>query len=302
MNKLGDQLKDELSLINWSQHNSEAVLRRTQEGVTFTMKKKWSWGMVLAAALVLLAIGAIAATMLFSPRYDAGRLADEAMLDKFGITAKMMTAFKRDITENADGTATVRYTAVDPAVREGKNPIGEYTVEVSRGKADAVWSLDGMDTSGGLAADAWGPEQLQMYVEDFSNTNRFMKERGWLADDYAIEAIPYDQWLIAETKRKEEVLAAAKLTVDEAEAIGKSALVSAYGMTDAQAQLLYQLTGEDDQTTYEMLNSRPVVKLFYHLQQGSEWQDMDGIYVVTVNLENGVVEEVLYDSGLAGNG
>ena len=29
---------------------------------------------------------------------------------------------------------------------------------------------------------------------------------------------------------------------------------------------------------------------------------MDGIYVVTVNMETGAVEEIFYDSGLAGNG
>lgn len=302
MNKLKERLNDELSFVNWSQQNHQAVMREVQKGETVVFKKKFSMGIVLAAALMLVVIGAIAATMLFTPRYDAGRLADEAMQDKYGVTAKMMTVFKRDIIENDDGTATVKYVPVEPAVREGRNPVGEYVVEVANGKAEARWSLDGKDTSGGLAAEAWGPEQLLLYVEDFSNTSRYMKDNGLLAEEYPIEAVPYEEWLIAEEKRRAEVLAAAEMTVDEAKTIARSALVEAYGMTEAQEQQLYQLTGEYDQTTYEMINGRPVITLFYHLNQGAEWQEMDGIYVVKVNLQTGAVEEIFYDSGLAGNG
>lgn len=302
MNKLKEQLNDELSFVNWSQQNHQAVMREVQKGETVVFKKKFSLGIVLAAALMLVVIGAIAATMLFTPRYDAGRLADEAMQDKYGVTAKMMTVFKRDIIENDDGTVTVKYVPVEPAVREGRNPVGEYVVEVANGKADARWSLDGKDTSGGLAAEAWGPEQLLLYVEDFSNTSRYMKDNGLLAEEYPIEAVPYEEWLIAEEKRREEVLAAAEMTVDEVKTIARSALVEAYGMTEAQEQQLYQLTGEYDQTTYEMINGRPVITLLYHLDQGAEWQEMDGIYVVKVNLQTGAVEEIFYDSGLAGNG
>lgn len=302
MNKLKERLNDELSFVNWSQQNHQAVMREVQKGETVMFKKKFSMGIVLAAALMLVVIGAIAATMLFTPRYDAGRLADEAMQDKYGVTAKMMTVFKRDIIENDDGTVTVKYVPVEPAVREGRNPVGEYVVEVANGKADARWSLDGKDTSGGLAAEAWGPEQLLLYVEDFSNTSRYMKDNGLLAEEYPIEAVPYEEWLIAEEKRREEVLAAAEMTVDEVKTIARSALVEAYGMTEAQEQQLYQLTGEYDQTTYEMINGRPVITLLYHLDQGAEWQEMDGIYVVKVNLQTGAVEEIFYDSGLAGNG
>ena len=302
MNKLKEQLNDELSFVNWSQQNHQAVMREVQKGETVVFKKKFSMGIVLAAALMLVVIGAIAATMLFTPRYDAGRLADEAMQDKYGVTAKMMTVFKRDIIENDDGTATVKYVPVEPAVREGRNPVGEYVVEVANGKADARWSLDGKDTSGGLAAEAWGPEQLLLYVEDFSNTSRYMKDHGLLAEEYPIEAVPYEEGLIAEAKRRAEVLAAAEMTVDEAKTIARSALVETYGMTEAQEQQLYQLTGEYDQTTYEMINGRPVITLLYHLNQGAEWQEMDGIYVVKVNLQTGAVEEIFYDSGLAGNG
>ena len=38
------------------------------------------------------------------------------------------------------------------------------------------------------------------------------------------------------------------------------------------------------------------------LTQSEEWVEKDGIYVVKVNLATGEIEDILYDSALAGNG
>ena len=302
MNKLANQLKDELSLIQWTQFDQNAVLTRVQEGEHPMKKNKHSVAMILVAALLLVTVGAIATTLLFTPRYDAGKLADEALLSQYGITQKMMTILHREIIENEDGSATVLYEALEPDVQQGKNPIGSYTVTVDGGKATAAWTLDGQSTAGGLAAEAWGPEQLTLYVEDYTNTRHFMQENGLLAESIEPAALPYEEWLVAEEAKKAEVLDKAMLSVEEAKATAKSALVESCQMTEAQANQLVIYEGEDDQTTYEMLNGRPVVKLFFHLSQGEEWTEMDGIYVVTVNMETGAVEEIFYDSGLAGNG
>lgn len=302
MNKLGNQLKDELSLIQWTQRNQNAVFMRVQEGEHTMKRNKHSVAMILVAALLLVAVGAIATTLLFTPRYDAGKLADEALFDRYGISQKMMTVLHREIIENEDGTATVIYEALEPDVRQGKNPIGCYTVAVDGGKATAVWTLDGQSTAGGLAAEAWGPEQLLLYVEDYTNTRHFMQENGLLAESIECAALPYEEWLAAEEAKKAEVLAVAAISLEDARTTARSALVESCRMTEAQADQLVIYDGEDDQTTYEMLNGRPVVKLFFHLSQGKEWTDMDGIYVVSVNMETGAVEEIFYDSGLAGNG
>lgn len=303
MNKLGNQLRDELSLINWTQRNQNAVFRCVQEGED-PMKKnnRRSVGLILAAALLVMTVGAIAATMLFTPRHDAGRLADDALRSQYGITPKMMTLFHRDIVENEDGSATVIYEALEPDVRQGKNPIGMYMVTVADGKATAAWTLEGQDSSGGLAAQAWGAEQLSLYVEDYANTRHFMQENGLLAEEYEIAAIPYEDWLAQQEAKRAEVLAAADISLADARQYARAALAESYRMTETQQKLLYQLEGEYDQTTFDMLNGRPVVRLFYHLSQGEEWTEMDGIYVVTVNLQSGAVEEIIYDSGLAGNG
>lgn len=303
MNKLGNQLREELSLISWTQRDQNAVLRRIQEGEDpMKNNSRRSIGLILAAALLVMTVSAIAASMLFTPRHDAGRLADDALLSQYGITPKMMTLFHRDIVENEDGSATVVYEALEPDVRQGQNPIGMYTVTVADGKATAAWTLEGQDTSGGLSAQAWGAEQLTLYVEDYANTRHFMQENGLLAEEYEIGAIPYEDWLAQQETRQAEVLAAASISLADARQYAKAALVESYRMTETQQNLLYQLEGEYDQTTYDMLNGRPVVHLYYHLSQGEEWTEMDGIYVVTVNLQSGAVEEIIYDSGLAGNG
>ena len=67
------------------------------------MKKKTSMRLVLAIAAILVAATALASGLLFSPRYDASKLANEAMLSKYGITDKMMTVFYRETTQIDDG-------------------------------------------------------------------------------------------------------------------------------------------------------------------------------------------------------
>ena len=52
------------------------------------------------------------------------------------------------------------------------------------------------------------------------------------------------------------------------------------------------------------------LEVFFSLQQKPspapdewpEWTEMDGQYYVSVNVETGVIENVVYDSGLNGNG
>ena len=49
------------------------------------MKKRLLMSLVLSIAAILVAATALAAGLLFSPRYDASKLANEAMLNKYGI-------------------------------------------------------------------------------------------------------------------------------------------------------------------------------------------------------------------------
>lgn len=258
------------------------------------MKKKTSMRLVLAIAAILVVTTALAAGLLFSPRYDASKLANEALLNKYGITEKMMTMFYRETTQTDDANFTVTYTPQEVS------RLGVYTVTVNNGKAEAVWSHDGEDTSGGLEAKAWGKEQAEMLVTDYSTVMLYLQSNSDSPLKPAdVPFISVEEHAKAVLETKEKVQRAAKITLEKAKESAVAALVGEYGLTDEQAALL-QIFVDDE--TYAFEDGRPTVSLYYHLTQGSEWREKDGIYVVRVNLETGEIENIIYDSTLAGNG
>lgn len=113
-----------------------------------------------------------------------------------------------------------------------------------------------------------------------------------------------DKW----EQDKQTALSLAQITLEDAVAIGREAVIVCYGLTEQQAAMLVRFDDSDpdgysDESTYEIVDGRPLVNLFFHLsQKPGEWAEKDGIYVVTVNLMDGAVEDIYYDTGLMGNG
>ena len=73
-------------------------------------------------------------------------------------------------------------------------------------------------------------------------------------------------------------------------------------MNEDQAK---KLTYEADATTYVThQDGQPLAHLMFWLWQTDEgpFTEKDGQYWVTINLKTGVIEDILYDAGLAGNG
>ncbi|MBQ8620370.1 MAG: hypothetical protein IJ418_23070 [Clostridia bacterium] len=269
------------------------------------MKATTKLALTMMIALVLMATTALAATLLFSPRYDALQLADQALLEKYGITEEMQPALHHNITE-ADGAVIVTYELVEGIVMR-ENRFGVYTVTVRDGKAEAAWSMDGMDTAGGLEAPAWGSEQLLMYVQNYARVGSYMESHGMLQNAPMVTPAPADipdKW----EHDKQTALSMAQITLVDAAAIGREAVTARYGLTEQQAAMLVRFDGSDpdgysDESTYEIVEGRPMVNLFFHLtQKPGEWVEKDGIYVVTINLLDGAVEDIYYDTGLMGNG
>lgn len=257
------------------------------------MKKKMSFALVFAMAAVLIAGVALAVGLSFSPRYDAVKLANEALKTTYGIEDRMLTAFYREVKKNPEGGDTVTYRSA-----EGIEQIGVYTVEVKDGKAKAGWSLDAKDTAGGLDAQAWGKEQIQLMITDYESVMEHYLENNPPAQPHPTPSMtPEESWKAAE-ETKSKVLAAAKITRQQAMEIGLLALRHEYGLTDEQVKMLV-VHEEDDSFEYD---SEPIISIFYHLTQGTQWTQKDGIYVVDINMDTGVVEDVIYDSGLAANG
>lgn len=262
------------------------------------MKKRISMVVALATVTVLLMATALAAGLIFSPRYDAVKLANEAMLEQYGITEPMMTVFYRETTQNDDGSVTVTYTSV-----EGIAQLGVYTVTVTNGKAEAKWNYDGEDTTGGLASKAWGAEQINLLITDYATVMSYLQAGAEPSapDVAAVTPTPpsEEECEKAAAQSKASALNAAQISLAQAKESAVEALIGEYGLTNAQVALLQVWDGEE---TYAFENDTPTVSLYYHLAQGDQWTAKDGIYVVTVNLKTGTIEDVLYDSGLAGNG
>lgn len=298
-------LNQELKTVEWSQHDMLTVLRAAEHGGHQSMKATTKLILTMMIALVLMATTALAATLLFSPRYDALQLADQALLEKYGITEEMQPGLIHSITE-ADGKTVVTYEVVESAVMQ-ENRFGMYTVTVAEGKAEAVWSMDGMDTTGGLDAPAWGAEQLLMYVQEYAAVMSHMETNGMLRN-VSFDAALFHQQAKQREQDRQTALSMAQITLEDAADIGQDAVIVRYRLTEQQAAMLVRFDGSDpdgysDESTYEIVEGRPLVNLFFHLtQKPGEWAEKDGIYVVTINLTDGAVEDIFYDTGLMGNG
>ena len=304
MNEMKKRLDAELSQLEWKNEHRLQVLKRIDQGGKPIVKKRFSAAISLALVLIVLSAGALAAGTIFSPRYDAARLANEALYQQYGLTPEMRTLFHRSVNENADGSVVVIYETLDPYVRTGENRLGTYTVVIRDGKAQAQWSLDGVDTAGGLSARAWGKEQLNQYIHDYGSVQQYLKENHMLGDvSMGLPAMTWEEYEELQKKNRQAVENAAKITLAEARDLARQAIIGEYGLTEAQGAALAQ--GETDSIyamEYTQEDEKPCVRLYFHLTQGDSWQEKDGIYVVIVNMESGVIEDMIYDSGLAGNG
>ncbi|MBQ8137294.1 MAG: hypothetical protein IJ174_07670, partial [Clostridia bacterium] len=164
-----------LSGLVWDERKRQRVLHAISEeekGV-----KKISATLILAVVLVCISVAALAAGLIFSPQYDAVRIANQTMEVKFGITADLLSLFYREVKENENGTTTVIFSIPDTASFPTER-IGEYAVIVDGSKATASWSKDGMSTSGGLSAEAYGAEQLHLLSYDYADTMEKLRDMG----------------------------------------------------------------------------------------------------------------------------
>lgn len=310
---LNTQLDAELSRIEWTQHDRHAVLNRITEGsVQPVMKKKMTRSLALALVLAILTTGALAAGLIFSPRADAGTAADRALEARYGITAEMQTWFSRDVAKQPDGSYVVTYTGV-PGLDQ---VLGTYTVYVNGSNIDAVWSHYGADTAGGLTAAAWGVDQLTEMMaikkENSNDANARIREAACAAgqsmskpmvtpDPIAIateEAFDVEQQALAKQS---------KLSTAEMQELACMAIRERWQLTDSQiAALEYNPDlswfHKDDgvlcyDVTFMLVQMAPVDD-----NTVADYTTMDGQYTVIINTDTGVIDDVIYESALGGNG
>ena len=326
-NEFQELVDQNLSGLVWDERKRQRVLHALNEEEKPV--KKFSTTFILIAAIVCLSVTALAAGLIFSPKYDAVRVANQAMEDQYGITPDLLSLFWRDIKENEDGTTTVVYSTTKDVGPVSK--IGEYTVMVDGPKATVSWSNEGKDTSGGLSAEAYGPDQLHTISYDYGNAMQQLMELGiipspdyspnprladgqiddeeWTEEDQA----EWEQALVEveedEKQRLAEIAEAesrGKITVEQAADVGKEAIIQEYTLTKEQAD---KLEYQPDMIYASYENDEPLINLCYCLWQkegatfsGDNFTEKDGQYWVTINLLTGVIEDLVYDSGLAANG
>lgn len=278
------------------------------------MTRKFSIGMAVMLAMLLISATALAAGLIFSPKADTQALADKTLEETYGVSQAMLGYFRRTVREQADGTTVVTYEGFENL----SYVLGTYTVTVKGNKAAAVWSRDGEDTSGGLDADAWGVEQLaemlkisttehevKSYFEKANAINA--KHELTFENRFQGSAETEEEYAARQAKTEAEIKALQKLSQDEMVNLARQALSHTYGLTEDQIKAM---RSEEDMYYYCYKSDRPCLEVFFFLQQKTsgdpaiwpEWTEMDGQYWVAVNVETGVIEEILYDSGLNGNG
>ncbi len=300
----------DLSGLEWDERRRRNVLRAL-EGEERPVKKI-STTFLIAAAVLCLSVTALAAGLVFSPKYDAVRLANDAVKAKYGLTDELIGILLRRAEVREDGTATVTYEAFDendfPADR-----IGTYTVDVKGNRADASWSHDGDSTEGGLLAEAYGAEQLTMLAYHYEETVDEMIRLGIRnaePREPQCEMMPEEQeeyrkaQAESEMYRKQDLADAEKagtVTVEEAAEIARKAIREEYRLTDAQAG---KLSWDPEDAMVLMEEGDTVIELIFRLRQGEEggpFTEGDGMYFADVDLMDGRIEDILYDPGLAAN-
>lgn len=283
------------------------------------MKKKLSVGLVFALVLVLLAAAALAAGLLLSPRVSAARTADLALKEQFGVTEEMQTFFARNEEELPDGSVKVTYTGAGSL----EYVLGTYTAVVKNNKAEITWSREGEDTSGGYEADCWGPDQLKQMMADGAKEDKvFLEKAEKIAAKHLPAEIPPLPEAEEDTFEKKEAaktaaMNARTLSEEEMTAIGREFILANYNLNEEQAARmeLYTNSIEEQQpnTWYEMINGVPCFEVEYLLYGDYPQElidageprprtEMDGYYIVYVNVETGTVEQFEYNSALNGLG
>ena len=281
------------------------------------VKKKISVALVFALVAMLAAMTALAAGLTFSNQVDFKRAAMDALKEKYGITPEMMTIFHvREMGPDENGAMTLTFTPIE---WQYAGRVGEYAVTALGGKVTASWSHDGEEIGEGKESPVYGTEQIELLLTDYSGVMQYLfdeagrvEPESWgepgapgvtptpPADGADYFATKEERW----EQSKAAAEAEAKLSVEECRTLAVEAIRSLYGLTDAQIAKLR--TYDDwDGMTFGVEDGHHVITIKYFLWQGDEnsaHTTMDGQYWIDVNMDTGIIEDMLYDSGMAANG
>ena len=316
-NEFKELVDRNLSGLEWDERKRLRVLHAISEEERPV--KKISYTFILVAAILCISVTALAAGLVFSRKVDDLTLARQEMEKAYGITPTMLGSYFSEMIEQGDDETVVTYWNNN----EMNAVLGEYTVTIKDRKASATWSREGEDTSGGFEADTWGIDQLNAMVEwekEHHDISGYYPQAKAIAaknkTEISTQKEIFDKLKKEATEHSEEyeqqARAAAKLTEEEMIGIARQAVISVYGLTDEQMAMMGTDEEIREESTYWMLDGKPVYSVWFWLLQDTteyddpsvfpEFTEKDGIYTVDVNVETGVIEEIYYESGMGGNG
>lgn len=278
-------------------------------------------GIILATILIMTAglNYAFAEPVEYSERCLKIKQAERAIQEKYQIVPDMYSFFVRDIAESDNGTITVTLRGQDIYYWV----LGTY-IGSSDGKiTTASWSNEGKQTYGGFDAPAWDALQLHQMVDlarKERDTGSFFHQAVAIAqrdDPEYTELRPEDPMLIYEHGFEisvphpdhETIEAKSNYSKDQLNDIAIAAITETYELKTDVAEKICEVDSEPD-FRYEIKDGQLIYHAWMGLQQSDEdYSDItvpknehDGQYLVIINAETGVVEDVVYDAFLLGAG
>ena len=270
----------------------------------------------LAVAVVLTLSVASAEQIVYSERCIKIKRAEHAIQEKYQIIPEMYTFFVRNITESDDGTVTVSLTGTDYYYWV----LGTYTGSSDGKSSTASWSNEGKETYGGFDAPAWDALQLHQMVDlarkERDTAGAFFQQAVAIArrddPDYT-EQRPHDPMLIYEHGFEltvphpdhETIEAKSRFTKAELNDIAIAAISETYNLDADVAAKICEIDSEPD-FRYEIIDGQLIYHAWMGLQQNDEEyyprSEHDGQYLVIINAETGIIEDVLYDALLTAAG
>ena len=267
------------------------------------VKKRLSVGLVMAIVLMLITVTALAAGIIFAKRVPATEIADQALLETYGITAQMQSLFIRETAEGERGTIVVTY--------EGRESLayvlGKYTVIIDGQTVKNIcWSHDGEETSGGLEASAWGKDQLEEILRIDPETgevaqlltfnpyiDRINRAHGFDYQAYWKENMDEKHEIVLEGEDIEKAKEKQAFSAHEFVQIAKEAVGVRYHLTPQQISLMS--INVDENWAYVLLDGTLCYCCqIFEGELSDEETEQDGTYTVYLNLETGVVEDILF--------
>lgn len=242
--------------------------------------------LLLCAALLcpVLALADDAPRM--APEMDALKAAHEALMARYGLTLPALGLFDTHV-DLCGETAIVTYRG--NAVSEALT--GTYYVIIAPHGVQPMWTHDGSLVpwqSGELESPVWGMPQLAKYLAA-SPDERHREFTPYFPDDLSSLAD-----FLAAGGSYHDVTSANHGAADSAKALAQRAILTMYGLTEAEATELVSYGGDTRLVRYPDNHGEWEVTL--HLYEGAE----ELTFYVTIHAETGLILNVVVSSGGVG--